>query len=101
MLWYKKRLLNEADIRDEDDEDDLHIYSDDLTGDLYYFDGEKLIKLKNGSQENPDDPGDDDEFKKLEDEARKKQIEKLDIEHVFLYLFLYQLQWLFQDQDLV
>ena len=29
---------------EEETADDLHIYIDDLTGDYYYFDGEKLVK---------------------------------------------------------
>lgn len=58
-------LLTESDS-------DLHIYMDDLTGDYYYFDGEKLVKL--GGKPQIGSRGNED-IQKAEEEQRKAQIE--------------------------
>ena len=60
----------------KEDSYDVYIYVDDETGDQYYFDGEKLVKM--GGKPEIGDKGDED-IRKSEDEERKKQIEK-DIE---------------------
>ena len=53
---------------------DVHIYMDDPTGDMYIWNGKKLVKIGNSTPQIGDQG--DKEFQDREEEERKAQIEK-------------------------
>lgn len=77
---YKMRLT--------ESESDIHLYLDEETGDLYYYNGQSLIKIRDGSDDDskkqkdplgPPDEEDEEEIKKERDElAARGELEEIE-----------------------